>query len=62
MRRHGLQEASTPLFCTGTGGMSVEQACKQMREALDTVLTEKLVHGDWCTFHAHHRLIAPAKK
>jgi O-acetyl-ADP-ribose deacetylase (regulator of RNase III) len=57
MRESNINEASTPLFCTGAGCMSVEKACKQMKEAYKTVVNKKLVGCDWIGYHEHHRYL-----
>jgi O-acetyl-ADP-ribose deacetylase (regulator of RNase III) len=57
MQQANIQEASTPLFCTGAGCMSVTKACKQMKEAYNTVIKQTLIGGDWNTFRQHHRYL-----
>jgi O-acetyl-ADP-ribose deacetylase (regulator of RNase III) len=57
MRSSGIPAASTPLFCTGAGGMDVRTACFQMMEAWRTVEHGTLIGGDWPSFHRHHRML-----
>jgi O-acetyl-ADP-ribose deacetylase (regulator of RNase III) len=55
MKHANISAASTPLFCTGAGCMDVLRACKQMKEAYETVIKNTLVRGNWQTYHSHHR-------
>ena len=50
-----LMGVSTPLFCTGAGGMDIRKACLQMKEAYISVTQGNLLGGDWRIYHAHHR-------
>ncbi len=54
--------ASCPLLCTGAGCMTVEQACRQMKEAYLSVVNQTLVGKDWPAYHQHHRLLHSFKQ
>ncbi len=56
LKEYGLS-ASTPIFCSGAGGMSVTKACKQMKEAYLSVINESLINGDWIKYHSNHRYL-----
>lgn len=49
----GITAASTPLFCTAAGHMPVVRAARQMRAALESVVSQNLVGGDWKYFHSN---------
>jgi hypothetical protein len=58
MKNANIDAASTSLFCTGAGEMSVLRACKQMKEAYISVMSGNLLGGKrWPDFHAHHRYL-----
>ena len=57
MKQNNILATSTPLFCTGVGGMSVEKACLQMKEAYLSVVNRSLIGQDWLQFHKHHRYL-----
>jgi O-acetyl-ADP-ribose deacetylase (regulator of RNase III) len=46
-----------PLFCTGAGSMNIHTACKQMREAYDSIKYGSLIKKDWQVYHTHHRML-----
>lgn len=53
--QNGIRHIATPMFCTGTGGVSAETAAYQMKEALLSIQNRIFYKGDWKTFHEHHR-------
>jgi O-acetyl-ADP-ribose deacetylase (regulator of RNase III) len=53
MREAGITAASTPLFCDELGFTSVVRAARQMRAALESVVNQNLVGGDWNHFHSN---------
>jgi O-acetyl-ADP-ribose deacetylase (regulator of RNase III) len=55
MRRHGIEAASAPLFCTSAGCMPVERAVRQMRAAYLSVCSGELVGKDWLFYHENDR-------
>lgn len=46
-----------PLFCTGSGCLDPTTACKQMREAYDSIQNGSLIKKDWQVYHTHHRML-----
>jgi len=42
MENNKINYASTPLFCSGAGGMIIKQTCYQMLEAYNSVITKNL--------------------
>lgn len=57
MKNNNIQSASTPLFCSGAGGMSVQKTCYQMKEAYKSVIDRILIGKDWPYYHANHRYL-----
>jgi O-acetyl-ADP-ribose deacetylase (regulator of RNase III) len=57
MNNHNIQAASTPLFCSGAGCMSVQKSCYQMKEAYKSVVDGILIGKDWPYYHANHRYL-----
>ena len=55
MRDNNLYAASTPLFCTGAGCMSLVKAAYQMKEAYLSVVKGNLIGKDWPYYHQNHR-------
>jgi O-acetyl-ADP-ribose deacetylase (regulator of RNase III) len=55
MKDNNITAASSPLFCTGAGCMSVVQACNQMKEAYLSVVNGNLIGKDWQYYHQNHR-------
>jgi O-acetyl-ADP-ribose deacetylase (regulator of RNase III) len=57
MKDNNITAASTPLFCTGAGCMSLLNACFQMKEAYKSVMNGNLIGKDWQYYHKNHRFL-----
>lgn len=57
MKENNIPAASTPVFCTGVGGMSIYKACYQMKEAFKSVISGNLIGKDWPYYHQNHRFL-----
>lgn len=57
MKQNNITAASTPLFCTGAGCMSLIKSCYQMKEAYKSVVEGNLINKDWQYYHKNHRTL-----
>jgi hypothetical protein len=55
MKNNNISSASTPLFCSGAGCMTVRKACNQMKEAYKSIIEGNLIGKDWLYYHSNHR-------
>ena len=57
MKNRKINAASTPLFCTGAGNMSLKNSCEQMKEAYKSVMTGNLINKNWIDYHTNQRYL-----